>query len=358
VRVPPNRVAQVKTLARDGYRAVQLVGGKNAKPSRVTRPLKGHFRKTSIQAGSTLCEFRVAESEVKKAGSQIGVEIFSEGQRVQLTGTSKGKGFAGTIKRHNFRGQDNSHGNSLSHRVMGSVGQCQTPGRVFKGKKMPGQMGNARVCVKNIEIVKVDKERELLWLKGAVPGCRNSTLLIRHLSDIDIQAVSPDVDAQADLAAVVTPSIEQPPVTQQPSQQPAQPSVASAQDDKAPSKEAAQQSQSTPPSDLAKATEDSPPEQTSEQLAEQTATAVQPSAPTTAEQPSKPTADAASPTAAASDNAASENVDSKAIEDKNAAPKNVDRENVDSNNAENKDAENNDIDAKSVEKKNADPHKN
>ncbi len=196
IRVIPNRIAQVKTTEKDGYNAMQLVGGDNKKASRITRPMKGHFRKTSVLAGKEIHEFRIADSEVKKVGGQIGVEIFSEGQKVRVTGISKGKGFAGTIKRHNFRGQDNSHGNSLSHRVMGSVGQCQFPGRVFKGKKMPGQMGNARVTVKNLEIVKVDEERQLLWIKGAVPGSRNNTVLIRHLSDIDIQAVSPDIEPQ------------------------------------------------------------------------------------------------------------------------------------------------------------------
>ncbi len=196
IRVIPNRIAQVKTTEKDGYSAMQLVGGDNKKASRITRPMKGHFRKTSVLAGKEIHEFRTADSEVKKVGGQIGVEIFSEGQKVRVTGISKGKGFAGTIKRHNFRGQDNSHGNSLSHRVMGSVGQCQFPGRVFKGKKMPGQMGNERVTVKNLEIVKVDEERQLLWIKGAVPGSRNNTVLIRHLSDIDIQAVSPDIEPQ------------------------------------------------------------------------------------------------------------------------------------------------------------------
>ncbi|MBC6414334.1 MAG: 50S ribosomal protein L3 [Chromatiales bacterium] len=196
IRVIPNRICQVKTMDNDGYQALQLVGGQNRKASNITRPMKGHFRKTSVQAGKEIHEFRVSDREIKKTGAEIGVEIFSEGQKVRVTGISKGKGFAGTIKRHNFHGQDNSHGNSLSHRVMGSVGQCQFPGRVFKGKKMPGQMGNARVTVKNLEIVKVDKERQLLWIKGAVPGSRNNTVLIRHLSDIDIQAVSPDLDPQ------------------------------------------------------------------------------------------------------------------------------------------------------------------
>ena len=196
IRVIPNRIAQVKTTENDGYQSLQLVGGENKKASRITRPMKGHFRKMSVLAGKEIREFRVADSEIKKAGGEIGVEIFSEGQKVRVTGISKGKGFAGTIKRYNFRGQDNSHGNSLSHRVMGSVGQCQFPGRVFKGKKMPGQMGNKRVTVKNLEIVKVDKERQLLWIKGAVPGSRSNTVLIRHLSDIDIQSVSPDAEPQ------------------------------------------------------------------------------------------------------------------------------------------------------------------
>ena len=211
IRVIPNRIAQVKTLNKDGYNAMQLVGGDNKKASRITRPMKGHFRKTSVLAGKEIHEFRIADSEIKKVGGQVGVEIFSEGQKVRVTGISKGKGFAGTIKRHNFRGQDNSHGNSLSHRVMGSVGQCQFPGRVFKGKKMPGQMGNKRVTVKNLEIVKVDEERQLLWIKGAVPGSRNNTVLIRHLSDIDIQTVSPDIEPQQsnETTTASTPTPEQ-----------------------------------------------------------------------------------------------------------------------------------------------------
>ena len=196
IRVIPNRIAQVRTIEKDGYQALQLVGGEDKKASRITRPMKGHFRKKSVLAGKGIHEFRAADSEIKEAGGQIGVEIFSEGQKVKVTGISKGKGFAGTIKRHNFHGQDNSHGNSLSHRVMGSVGQCQFPGRVFKGKKMPGQMGNTQVTIKNLEIVKVDKERQLLWVKGAVPGSRNNTVLIRHLSDIDIQAISPDTEPE------------------------------------------------------------------------------------------------------------------------------------------------------------------
>lgn len=238
IRVIPNRIAQVKTVENDGYQALQLTGGENKKAAHITRPMKGHFRKTSVLAGKEIHEFRVADGEMKKVGGEIGVEIFSEGQRVRVTGMSKGKGFAGTIKRHNFRGQDNSHGNSLSHRVMGSVGQCQFPGRVFKGKKMPGQMGNTRVTVKNLEVVKVDKERQLLWIKGAVPGCRNNTVLIRHLSDIDIQAVSPDIESQQ------TASQEQNQEPSQPTNSPTPPSPSQATSSH-PSTEAAIEPQST-----------------------------------------------------------------------------------------------------------------
>lgn len=189
VRVATNYVSQVKTVERDGYLALQVSNGER-RASRVTRAVQGHYKKTSTPTGNNIREFCIGEGELKKAGETIGVEIFSEGQKVKVTGTSKGKGFAGTIKRHNFHGQDNSHGNSLAHRVMGSVGQCQTPGRVFKGKKMPGQMGNARVTVRNLEIIKVDKDRQLIWIKGAVPGSRNSTVVIEHLASIDIQAIS------------------------------------------------------------------------------------------------------------------------------------------------------------------------
>ena len=198
VQVETNYVAQVKTVANDGYLALQLSSGER-RATRAARALQGHCKKHKVPTASSLCEFRIEEKELKHAGETIGVEIFSVGQKVKVIGTSKGKGFAGTIKRHNFRGQDNSHGNSLSHRVMGSVGQCQTPGRVFKGKKMPGQMGNARVTVTNLEVVKIDQERQLIWIKGALPGCRNSTVIIEHLSSIDLQAIPPqDLPSSSD----------------------------------------------------------------------------------------------------------------------------------------------------------------
>ena len=195
VQVETNYVAQVKTVANDGYLALQLASGER-RATRTSRALQGHCKKYKVPTTRNINEFRIEEKELKQAGETIGVEIFSAGQKVKVIGTSKGKGFAGTIKRHNFRGQDNSHGNSLSHRVMGSVGQCQTPGRVFKGKKMPGQMGNARVTVSNLEVVKVDPERQLIWIKGALPGCRNSTVIIEHLNSIDLQAILPTPNEQ------------------------------------------------------------------------------------------------------------------------------------------------------------------
>ncbi len=180
VHVPVNRVAQVKTVKNDGYPAVQLSAGQR-KPSRLAKPLAGLFKKAGIEAGGVIREFRVSEAELKEVGEEIGVELFEPGHKVSVTGISQGKGFAGAIKRHGFRSQDASHGNSLSHRALGSVGQCQMPGRVFKGKKMPGQMGNVRVTTRNLEVVRVDKEKELLLIKGAVAGSRGNTVIVhRH----------------------------------------------------------------------------------------------------------------------------------------------------------------------------------
>lgn len=179
VHAPANRVAQVKTAASDGYPAVQLVAG-SRKPSRVSKPLSGHFKKAGVAAGAVIREFRLAEDELKQVGESVGVDIFEVGHKVEVTGTSRGKGFAGAIKRHHFRSQDASHGNSLSHRALGSVGQCQMPGRVFKGKKMPGRMGGERVTTRNLEVVRVDRERDVLLIKGAVSGARGSTVIVRQ----------------------------------------------------------------------------------------------------------------------------------------------------------------------------------
>jgi len=180
IEVEPNRVTQVKTVPVDGYRALQVTAG-SRRPSRVNKPELGHFAKAGVEPGRGLWEFRLTESEGDdvSVGSEFGVELFDDGQKVDVIGTTIGKGFAGTIKRHHFRGQRNSHGNSLSHRVPGSIGQNQSPGRVFKGKKMAGQLGAARRSVLNLEIVKVDKERHLLLIKGAVPGAKGGDLIIR-----------------------------------------------------------------------------------------------------------------------------------------------------------------------------------
>lgn len=177
---PPNRVTQIKTVAADGYDAVQVTAGE-AKANRVTRPLAGHYAKAETEAGRGLWEFRL-ESAVEaelNLGATLGVDQFEKGQVVDVAGISKGKGYAGAIKRWNFRSQDASHGNSVSHRAPGSIGQCQTPGRVFKGKKMSGHLGNHRVTVQNLTVVDILADRNLLLVKGAVPGAPGANLWIR-----------------------------------------------------------------------------------------------------------------------------------------------------------------------------------
>ena len=180
VEVSPNRVMRVKTTESDGYCAVQVTLGEKHK-NRISRPLAGEFKKAGVIAGNGLWEFRLSEAEGGElaTGAELKVDIFEPGQHVDVTGTSIGKGFAGTIKRHHFKGQDATHGNSLSHRVPGSIGQCQTPGRVFKGKKMAGHMGDKRRTVQGLEIIRVDVERNLLLVKGAVPGAKGGDVLIR-----------------------------------------------------------------------------------------------------------------------------------------------------------------------------------
>jgi large subunit ribosomal protein L3 len=180
IEAQPNRVTQVKTAETDGYRALQVTAG-SRKPSRVSRPEAGHFAKAKVEAGDVVTEFRLADGDdgEHELGAEIGVGIFAEGQKVDVIGTSIGKGYAGTVKRHNFRTQDATHGNSLSHRAPGSIGQNQTPGRVFKGKKMSGQMGNVRATVQNLEVVRIDSDRNLLLIKGAVPGSRGGSVIVR-----------------------------------------------------------------------------------------------------------------------------------------------------------------------------------
>lgn len=179
IEVTPNRITQIKSVETDGYTAVQVTAGE-ARRNRVRKPTAGHFAKANTAAGRGLWEFRVDDlGEGVAVGSELGVEQFEAGQRIDVRGVSKGKGYAGTIKRWNFRGQDNSHGNSISHRAPGSIGQCQTPGRVFKGKKMAGHLGHVRVTTQNLEVVRVDAERNLLLVKGAVPGPAGGDVYIR-----------------------------------------------------------------------------------------------------------------------------------------------------------------------------------
>jgi large subunit ribosomal protein L3 len=181
IEVEPNRITQIKSPVTDGYSAVQITCG-HRRPGRVTKPCAGHFAKAGTEAGRGTWEFRVA-SEAELAGLELGgvisLERFTVGQMVDVCGVSKGKGFAGVIKRWNFSAQDATHGNSLSHRAPGSIGQNQSPGRVFKGKKMAGHMGAERVTVQNLEVVRVDVERNLLLVKGAVPGANGGDLIVR-----------------------------------------------------------------------------------------------------------------------------------------------------------------------------------
>ncbi|MEH6532044.1 50S ribosomal protein L3 [Photobacterium frigidiphilum] len=178
VEVEANRVTQVKSLETDGYNAIQITTG-TKKANRVSKPAAGHFAKAGVEAGRGLWEFRLENGEEFTVGAELNVELFNEVKKVDVTGTSKGKGFQGVIKRWNFSTQDMTHGNSLSHRAPGSIGQCQTPGRVFKGKKMAGHMGAERVTTQNLEIVRVDAERNLLLIKGAVPGSIGGNVIVK-----------------------------------------------------------------------------------------------------------------------------------------------------------------------------------
>ena len=180
VEVEPNRVTQIKTLETDGYSAIQVTTG-SVHAGRVNKPTAGHFAKAGVEAGRGLWEFRAEASEIEgiEVGSEITVERLAEVDVVDVTGTTKGKGFQGGVKRHNFSMQDATHGNSISHRANGSIGQNQTPGRVFKGKKMSGHMGDVRQTTQNLDLVKVDAENGLLLIKGAVPGAKNSTVIVR-----------------------------------------------------------------------------------------------------------------------------------------------------------------------------------
>jgi large subunit ribosomal protein L3 len=178
IEIQSNIVTQLKTEAADGYQAVQVTTG-SRKASRVNKAAAGHFAKAGVKAGRGLWEFRVEGEHGLVPGGEVGAELFNIGQKIDVTGVSIGKGYAGVIKRYHFAGKDATHGNSINHRTPGSIGQCQTPGRVFKGKKMTGHLGNVRRTQQNLEVVSVDKDRHLLLVKGAVPGSKGGDVLVR-----------------------------------------------------------------------------------------------------------------------------------------------------------------------------------
>ena len=179
VRVAPARVVQVKTPDKDGYSALQVTYGA-IKASRLTKPEAGHFAKAKVNAGKRLVELRIDDTSAYQVGQELGVDIYEAGEKIDVTAVSRGKGYAGGMKRHNFKGQPASHGNHKKHRSPGAIGACATPARVFKGTKMAGQMGNERVTTLNLEVVQADVEKELLLVKGAVPGPRGGLVLIRN----------------------------------------------------------------------------------------------------------------------------------------------------------------------------------
>ncbi|MEX0707946.1 MAG: 50S ribosomal protein L3 [Woeseia sp.] len=180
IEAHPNRISQVKSQETDGYAAVQVTAGAR-KASRVAKPEAGHFARAKVEAGDTVAEFRLDASDGGDyaMGGELKVDLFEVGQKVDVIGTTIGKGFAGTVKRHHFSMQDATHGNSVSHRAPGSIGQNQSPGRVFKGKKMSGHMGNVRRTIQNLEVVRVDAERNLLLIRGAVPGHAGGSVIVR-----------------------------------------------------------------------------------------------------------------------------------------------------------------------------------
>ncbi|ORU91921.1 MAG: 50S ribosomal protein L3 [Cycloclasticus sp. symbiont of Bathymodiolus heckerae] len=177
VQILPNRVTRVLSQESDGYSAVQITTGK-VKNSRVNKAKAGQFTKAGVEAGRSLWEFRLEANSNLEVGSELPLDLFEAGQKVDVRGQSKGKGFAGVIKRYNFQMQDATHGNSISHRAPGSIGQCQTPGRVIKGKKMAGHMGAERVTTQNLEIVRVDADKSVVLIKGAIPGSKNGDIVI------------------------------------------------------------------------------------------------------------------------------------------------------------------------------------
>ena len=178
IEVTPNRVVQRKTADSDGYEAIQVAFG-SIKASKVSKAVAGHYSKSEQEPGRGLCEFRCETDDEFAVGDSISVDRFEVGQKIDVTGQSKGKGFAGVVKRYNFQMQDATHGNSISHRAPGSIGQCQSPGRVFKGKKMAGHMGAVQVTSQTLEVVRVDQENNLLLVKGAVPGAKGGDVIVK-----------------------------------------------------------------------------------------------------------------------------------------------------------------------------------
>jgi large subunit ribosomal protein L3 len=178
IEAPPNRVTQLKQIEKEGYRAIQVTCG-NRRANRVNKPESGHLAKASVEAGRGFWEFRLEDDQPFQVGHELKVDLFKEGQKVDVTGVTKGKGFTGTVKRHHFRTQDATHGNSLSHRAAGSIGQNQTPGRVFKGKKMAGQKGHVRCTMQNLDVIRVDTQKHLLLIKGAIPGAPGCDVIVQ-----------------------------------------------------------------------------------------------------------------------------------------------------------------------------------
>ena len=180
ISVTPNQITQIKTLETDGYKAVQVSYGQK-KESKVNKAILGHYKKASAVPGKGLMEFRLNDKEIDglEVGKSIDLSLFKEGEHVDITGTTLGKGFQGGVKRHHFKTQDATHGNSLSHRALGSTGQCQDPGRVFKGKKMAGQLGNVRNTIQNLVIVKILLEENTILVKGSIPGHDGSDVIIK-----------------------------------------------------------------------------------------------------------------------------------------------------------------------------------
>ena len=180
VSVLPNTITQIKSVESEGYSSIQVTTGEK-KEKHLSKAQQGHFKKSSVNAGEGLWEFRVNSDDLNElqVGSEINLDIFEEGQKIDVQGKSKGKGFAGTVKRWNFKMQDASHGNSISHRAPGSIGQCQTPGKVWKGKKMSGHMGDVKKTIQNLKIASIDIENNLVLIKGAIPGPTGSNVVLK-----------------------------------------------------------------------------------------------------------------------------------------------------------------------------------